>query len=208
MLSQRKNESYNGYSIMELVVVIAIVGIATAFAIPQIAASRRLTRSVAVTRELMTQMRYARQLAMSNREAYTFSYDNAAKTIRIIDNNAVGTAPLTDGNYPQNAGSNVIATIPINGMAASELVYGIPSGFPTAALGDGVSQTALTSNRFNVTFQPDGSVINAAGNPTSAGMFIYNNTVPAATASAISILGATGRIKIWRYASSVNQYAD
>jgi len=208
MLSQRKNESYNGYSIMELVVVIAIVGIATAFAIPQIAASRRLTRSVAVTRELMTQMRYARQLAMSNREAHTFSFDNAAKTITIIDNNAVGTAVLTDGNYPQNAGSNVIATIPINGMAAGELAYGIPSGFPTTALGDGVSQTSLTSNRFNLTFQPDGSVINAAGNPTSAGMFIYNSSAPAATASAISILGATGRIKIWRYASGVNKYSD
>lgn len=200
----------SGYSMVELIVVIAIVGIATAFAIPQLAASRRLNRSVAVTRELMTQMRYARQLAMSNRQAYTFSFDNVAKTIRIIDSNTVGSALLLDANYPLNSGSSVVATIPLNtgGLSTNEFRYGIPSGLPTTALGDGVSRTPLTANRFNVTFQPDGSVINSAGNPSSAAMFIYNSAAPNATASAISVLGTTGRIKVWRYSSGVNKYSD
>jgi hypothetical protein len=86
--------------------------------------------------------------------------------------------------------------------------YGIPSGLPTAPLGDGIPMTALLSNRLNITFQPDGSVIDATGNPIGRAMFIYNNKAPIGTASAISIMGASGRVKIWRYDSGADLYSD
>ena len=88
-----------------------------------------------------------------------------------------------------------------------EISYGIPAGVPSAPLGDGITMTALVNNQLNITFQPDGSVIDAAGNPVGRAMFIYNNQAPKATASAISIMGASGRIKIWRYDSGANLYA-
>lgn len=86
--------------------------------------------------------------------------------------------------------------------------YGIPAGLPIAPLGDGILMTTLVSSQLNITFQPDGSVIDAAGNPVGRAMFIYNNKASNATASAISIMGASGRIKIWRYDSGANLYAD
>ena len=46
---------------------------------------RRLLRSTAVAREIMTQMRYARQLAMSERQSVTFRYDDTTKQITIIN---------------------------------------------------------------------------------------------------------------------------
>jgi hypothetical protein len=39
-------------------------------------------------------------------------------------------------------------------------------------------------------------------------MFIYNSNAPQATASAISVMGASGRVKIWRYDQSANLYAE
>jgi hypothetical protein len=60
----------------------------------------------------------------------------------------------------------------------------------------------------NITFQPDGSVIDANGNPVNRALFIYNTQAPTDTAAAISVLGAAGRVKLWRYKSNVNKYVE
>jgi len=209
-----------GFSLIELLIVVGLICIFSAIALPQMIAQRRLSRSIGVTREIMSQMRYARQLAMSERKAFTFCYDNVNKQITIIDHNNLRTDPnsgkavLTLANYPNTAGSTIVATYPLSqgGLDSSEVTYGIPTGLPTVALGDQVTLTALTNNRLNITFQRDGSVINSSGtvsdrNPQDTALFIYNSRVPAATASAISVLGASGRVKIWRY-NNVNRYAE
>jgi Tfp pilus assembly protein FimT len=195
---------------IELVMVAALIGISTAIAIPQLAGQRRLLRSAAVPREILTQLRYARQQAMSQRQSFTFQYNNTTKQIVVIDNNASGTAVLNDGNYPNNSGSVVVVTssLATEGLTSSEISYGIPTGYPTSALGDGVSRTNLTSAKVNVTFQPDGSVIDASGNPLDRGLFFYNSRIPAQTSAAISVLGSAGRIKLWRYDPGTNTYIE
>jgi Tfp pilus assembly protein FimT len=205
-----KFRSETGVSVVEILIVFGVIAVLSAIAIPQIIAARRLMRSVAFAREIGAQLRNTRQLAMSNRKAYTFVYDDATEEIRIINNNAKGTVPLVDPSYPNNAGSSVLVTIPlaVGGMAASEMSYGIPSGLPTGALGDGVTKTNLASNLLTVTFQPDGTVIDSTGTAADKAIFIYNNVAPRGTASAISVLGASGRVKVWRYDQNANQYLE
>jgi prepilin-type N-terminal cleavage/methylation domain-containing protein len=204
------NRREAGFSLIEIFVVATIIGVLTAIAIPQLAGQRRLIRSAAVPREVMTQLRYARQQAMSQRQSFTFQYNNTTKQIIIIDNNASGATVLNDSSYPNNSGSSVVltSTLTLMGLASSEVSYGIPSGLPTGALADGVSRTSLTSSKINVTFQPDGSVVDANGNPIDRGLFFYNSKVPNLTAAAISVLGASGRIKLWKYNSSTNTYVE
>ena len=199
-----------GFSLVELTVVFAIIGIITAIAIPQLISQRRLLRSAGVGREIVTQLRFARQQAMTQRQAFTFEYDNVNKQIRVIDHNASGTSVLTDGAFPMSAGSTVVVTSPltIGGLSGSEVSYGIPSGYPNGALGDGVSKTDLTNGRIWITFQPDGSVVDVGGNPVDRAIFIYNNKVPKETATAISVIGSAGRIKVWKYVPSTNVYAE
>jgi Tfp pilus assembly protein FimT len=196
---------------VETLIVMALIAVLSALAVPQLISERRLTRSVGVTREILSQMRLARQLAMSERQAFTFQYNNATKQISIIDHNSnLGADLFADPSYPNTAGSATISTTPLaaGGLDSSEITYGIPAGLPAVALGDGISMTSLTNNRLNITFQPDGSVIDLTGNPVGVGMFIYNNRAARGTASAISVMGASGRIKIWRYNSSANLYAE
>ncbi|MGH9969273.1 MAG: pilus assembly FimT family protein [Pyrinomonadaceae bacterium] len=220
MIGQRdrhSTKSNRGFSLMEFLIVVAIGSILTAIAIPQMVAQRRLSRSTAVTREIMTQLRYARQLAMSQsgatatgalrRVAYTFQFDDATKRIRIIGPIPAGTISLADPNYPNLAGSAAVVTVPLTqgGLSQGEISTGIPAnlpGSPTAV--EGINGADLAGGRVNITFQPDGSVIDATNNPVDRAIFIYNNKASQSTASAISVRGASGRVKIWRYTVNAN----
>lgn len=216
----RKEKKYctrrgrNGFSIVEMLTVVAIMLVIGGFALPQLAASRRLIRSSAVPRELMTQLRYARQLAMSQRQAITFQYDDANKQITLYDHgaNSAGTTILSAANYPQTSGSTVAGTFPLTsfGIPAGEISYGRPTvaGFPTSALPDNTNLVSLTNSKVNITFQPDGRVINSAGVATDFALFFYNPLMQKETAVAISVLGSAGRIKPWRYSTYANAFKE
>ena len=203
--------SDSGRSLLETLAVVAVATILTAVAVPQMISARRLMRSNALPREIVTQLRFARQQAMSQRQAFTFQYDDATKNINIIDEQTSGATILSTTGYPNIAGSVTVLSIPISGgggLPTAEVSFGVPAGITGTTLGDNTTPTVLTANKINITFQPDGTVVDANGNPTNRTLFFYNNVVPNQTACAISVLGAAGRIKIWRYNPSANQYAE
>ena len=217
---RRRVELARGVTLVELLIVVAIMGILTAIALPQMISQRRLTRSSGVTREIMTQIRYARQLAMSQRQAVTFQYDDLTKTINIIDHNNIDTVAnpnsgidvLTAAGYPNTVGSAVVSTDPLTqgGLTSGEISWGIPPGLPgapTTADQVTVPNIATSSNKLNITFQRDGSVVDSTGNPVDQAIFIYNNLAPKLTAAAISVRGSTGKVKIWRY-NNVDAYVE
>jgi Tfp pilus assembly protein FimT len=219
--SQRaKRRKEAGRSIVETMMVLTIAGIITSVAVPQMIGARRLMRASSIAREIATQMRFARQQAMTQRQAFTFQYDNTTKTVKIFDHNnnnnanvacnMTGQAVLTASGYPNTVCTTVVATIPIaTGANASELTYGIPIAITNTTLDDGNTLTALSgSGLVNVTFQPEGTVIDSANNYATASLFFYNSQLPTQTASAISILGAAGRIKVWRYNTSASKFAE
>jgi Tfp pilus assembly protein FimT len=212
----------DGRSIIETLIVVAIIALLTAAAVPQMISARRLIRSASLPKEIATQLRFARQQAMSQREAVTFQYDNSTKTVTIFDHNNVnnanlaclmpGTQVLTTTGYPNTSCTTTILTLPLTqgGLPATEIKYGIPSSITATTLDDGNTMTALSGTPavVNITFQSDGTVMTAAGAYARPTLFFYNNKVPTQTASAISILGAVGRIKVWRYSTSASKYAE
>jgi Tfp pilus assembly protein FimT len=215
--------SQAGRSMIETLIVVAIIALLTAIAVPQMISSRRLVRSASLPREVATQLRFARQLAMSQREAVTFRYVNSTKTITIYDHNNVNNATpscimkgqdvFAVSGYPNTSCSTTVQTVSLtagSSLPASEIKYGIPAAITATTLDDGNTLTALAGSPtgVNITFQSDGTVINAAGAYTQPALFFYNNQAPTETASAISILGATGRIKVWRYSTSASKFAE
>ena len=218
----RRWRSCDGRSLIETLAVVTIAVTLTAMAVPQLISGRRLIRSATLVREVASQLRLTRQQAMMQRQAFTFQYDNTAKTVKIFDHNnnnnanagcnITGVAVLSASGYPNTPCATVMMTIPLatgTTLPASELSYGIPSSITSTPLDDGTTLTALSgSGVVNITFQADGTVVDSSGNYTNPTLYFYNNMAAKETASAVSILGAAGRIKVWRYSSSASKYTE
>ncbi len=199
-----------GVSLIELLIVLAIMATVVSIGVVQVDSMRRLNTSAAIPLQVKIQLRLARQQAMSQRRAVTLQYDDLTKQVSIIRQPAAGKAVLSLPNFPNPSGSVQVSstTLTGNGVDLSDLVYGPPSSLPSS-LSDGTTLTSLPgSKKINITFQPDGSVIDANGNPVNFALFFYNSKASELTASAVSVLGSAGRIKTWKYNGNANKYVE
>jgi type II secretory pathway pseudopilin PulG len=218
--SSQRFRSESGRSVIETLIVVAIAALLSTIAVPQLLSARRLMRFNAMPREIAAQLRFARQQAMSQRQAVTFQYDDSTKTVKILDHNNTNNANtacnmsgqlvLSMSGYPNTTCTTTSLTVPmaIGGLSSSEITYGIPSGISATTLDDGNTMTALSNSVINITFQSNGTVIDSSGNFLRPTMFFYDTQVPTTTATAISVLGAAGRIKVWRYSSGVSKFTE
>lgn len=195
---KRRRGGQNGFSMPELLVVILVISILVVLALPQLSASRRAFRFAGMQRQIVATLNEARQEAMSQRAPVSFRYDDAAKRT-IIYGGRFGAAGDAKNKITELSGS---------GLNAPEIVYGRPGGVTQGALADTTNLTALSSRKLDVTFQSDGSVVDVAGNPANNALYFYNTTAAESTAFAVSVLGAGGRVKLWRYSKNVRTYIE
>ena len=193
-----KLRKQKGFSLPELIVVLLVASIIGALALPQMIASRRLFRFSGFQRQIAASLREARQEAMSQRKPIIFRYDNSSQRLITYGGSfgAVGD------------GKNVIVTMADSGLESGDIIYGRPAGVTAAALSDTTNLTALSGNAVEITFQSDGSVLDAGNNPRNQALFFYHNKYRLETAFAVSILGAGGRVKVWRYSQGANAYVE
>lgn len=219
-LYARRRSPQGGFTLLEALISIGIIAIVSAITIPQVVGARRAIRAAGVGQDLAAGLRDARQMAITRRRAITFQYDDTLKKVTIIDHGTnaqglgvSGASILTTSGYPNTVGSSVASTISLtaSGLPASEIAFGAPPGAPAVAstLGDKTMLATLPSNKkLNITFQPDGTILGVGGAASDVAFSIYNSVQPQGTAAAVSILGATGRIKTWRYSESAKKFAE
>jgi prepilin-type N-terminal cleavage/methylation domain-containing protein len=195
-MSSKKDQK--GFSLPELLIVLFVIAIIVVLALPQIMSSRRMFRFAGVQRQVVTVLREARQEAIAQRAAVTFRYDDTGKKL-IIFGGKFGAAGTVQNQIHELYG---------NGLPQDDIIYGRPAGASTAALGDTTNLASLSAGKVDITFQTDGSVVDASNNPQNKAIFFYDNQSPAESAFAVSVLGAGGRAKLWRYSSGVNMYVE
>jgi prepilin-type N-terminal cleavage/methylation domain-containing protein len=195
---QGARRSNAGFSVIELVIVLLLVAIILVFAIPQVISSRRQFSFASIQRQSVSSLRDARQTAINQRQPITFRYEDTSKQMIIY---GAGLGALGDAK-------NLVVRMSGNGLRAGNIKYGIPTGVTPGALGDGTSMTALTVGVVEITFQGDGSVLDGSENPIDGALFFYHELYGKDAAFAVSVLGATGRVKLWRYSNASSAYVE
>ncbi len=196
-MPRRTIRSGRGYTLIELVFAATIIMIISAMAIVQLKAALQIANSDAAMRELVNQLRQAREYSIANRRYIQVAFPVSASglpQIRLTQMNTLTTS--------ENAGSNVVlSTVTLE----SPLVYTLVAG---------MSATTDTPDKFgnasaiefaNVAngpptgmfFQSDGELVNATYQPINGTVFLGVAGNPS-SARAVTVLGTTGRVRGWK----------
>lgn len=198
LIINKNKKGQKGFSLPEVVIVLLVISILVVLALPQVISSRRLFRFSGMQRIVVSTLTETRQAAMSQRVPITFHYDDTTKKINIFG-----------GSFGASGDSrNKIVELTGTGLEPDEISYGRPAGALASALADSSNITPLVANGASITFQADGSVIDAANAPQNKAMFFYDVNYPGDMAFAVSVLGAGGRVKIWRYNKNIQLYVE
>ncbi len=190
-ISRRFRTGDCGFTIIELVIVVSVIVIISAMAILQLIPVLKNTRSDTALREVVDQMRQAREYAIANRRYVQVSFATVGglAQITITQKNS-----LTLGAGPDQ----VLSVVPIQSPMQFTLfaakgdtpdLYGNAAAIEFAGLNGGPPA--------GMYFQSDGELVAAATYLPINGTVFLGAAADPSTARAMTVLGTTGRVRGW-----------
>jgi type II secretory pathway pseudopilin PulG len=177
-----------GYSVIELMLVVGIMGVVTGIAVVQIGSSKQGLSGDGAMRVILSQSNQARELAITQRRnmRLVFTAPNLVEIKR------------EEVPWPTAAGPPTLTTIS-SVLFEGGLQFQKIAGDTPDALGTSDNATAIAfSIATEVKFAPDGTLIDQDGNTLNGTVFV---AVPnqKLTARAVTFFGSTGRIRAYRW---------
>jgi len=202
-MQNRGKRAQRGFTMVELVTVVAIIMVLGAFAVISTVSSRQNSKANAASEAVVSQLRAARELSISLRRnvLVTFTMPNQILlTVETLPGEAAATpiAPVyLNDNAPGGAQFYVFSTLPDTPMAfgnSSAVTFQASSGGTS-----GLSVMYSSCGSMVGTTATSGFSSVGNSNPINASIFIG---IPgqANTARAITVLGSTGRVRSYYWA--------
>lgn len=193
---RKTNRRERGFSLLETVVVISIIMVLAGMAIVQSFGSTESYQVNSASDVVVSQLRIARQLAISNRRVVEVWIDSA---------------PESDGRYhvkyqqqPAPGTSEVAGTlvsVPIPAIAQFVLESGVPD--TPMAFGNSapvyIGNPPVSGGPPIMQFNPTGTFTDNTGNSLLYGTVFIGVPNKVATARAVTIMGGTGRVRAYTY---------
>ncbi|MEQ1728124.1 MAG: GspH/FimT family pseudopilin [Vicinamibacterales bacterium] len=170
-----------GMSLVELVIVLGIMGVIAAMAGLSIIQAKPAIQGDGAMRSVLSQMRTARELAISERRCMRVAFIPTS-AIRIVREEVPGPSTTT------------LSTVGLESGAVFSQATGVPDTPDAFGAASAVDFGAVTT----IKFTPDGTLVDQDGNVVNGTVFV---TLPgsASSARAITVLGSTGRIRGYRW---------
>jgi len=195
-----KCDPQQGFSLIESLIVIAIIGIASAMSMIAVNNILPGIRADSARQFVMNQLRQTRQASIDQRRDFWVTFQGTSEMVTV-------RVELTPTPPP-------ITTTPVSDyFLPNSMVFMLFPGNPDTPDGwggtpPGTSGAPLIPVDFNcggaptckIIFRSDGSVLDSSGAAINGTLFLGVLGQPS-TARAVTILGATGRIKAYRFVS-------
>lgn len=208
-VSLRSHSGQPGFSMIELLIVVAIIAVMSVISIPYVVSYTSLYKSEEQSKRIMDLMRESGQLALNQRRTYRMEIDITESRVHIIDENGDANDTLVKSVPIEATGVLRMDAAP-NGISRPN-----PPNYGNASFGvdgvghfEGATQT-IGNTVWAIRFRSDGSVVNAGNTPISATLFVYPPTsassdVPsdARQVRAITLYGGSGAVRYWKYNGS------
>jgi type II secretory pathway pseudopilin PulG len=207
-MSKRKNKAEQGFSLLEMIVVVMLAFTVMAFAVMNTMSTSQNSRANSAMDAVISQLRQARELAIAKRRnvQVTFTAPNQIQlTILTLPGETVPppmpAVYLNDG-VPGGLSFYVFPSIPDTPMG-----FGNGTAINLQQPGGGGAWTVMftTSGAFAGTAQSAGSLYQAtSNNPVNASLFLG---IPGKTntARAVTVFGATGRVRSYYWTGTTWQ---
>lgn len=199
MLATRKTR---GFSLIEMMVVVAILLIATAFSVISIGPALKASRVTTAYNTVLGAMRQARDNSIGQRQVFIVTFNPGANPDNVTITQALTGTVL----YTEALPSDVFFTV-VPGFPVSQVAFPMtPDGFGVGATAVDFDQNIVGGIQNAIYFQPDGSAQDVNGNINNGVVYI-TRTGDLNDARAITLWGATGRMRGWHmYTQGANYY--
>ena len=176
-----------GYSLIEVMLVLGIMGVVTGIAVVQIGSSKQALSGDGAMRVVLSQANMARELAITQHRNMQLAFING------------NTVEIRREEVPADpAGPKTISSVPFEG--GLQFLKLAPD--PLGTLGNLGTVTNATAVAFSAAteykFAPDGTLVDQDGRTLNGTVFVaYPNQM--LSARAITFFGSTGRIRAYRW---------
>lgn len=188
MARPRPRLDAKGFSLIEVLLVVAILGTVGAMAALVSPAYVNHVRSESGLAQVVDVVKAARDTAISTR--------------RNVEIQFLGTNGIRIVRQDLPAGQTILRTVEFEGLMRLQVMAGVPD--TPDAFGNG-SATAFGPTPTRM-FTSEGTLVDSNGDPLNGSIFLAN-PADRTTARAITIFGATGAIRTWRWAGAAWQEA-
>lgn len=183
-----RSHSQRGVSLVELLVVCAIIAIASAIVVLTIQSSLESGRANDAQQLVLNQLRQARQQALGDRMIYIVTFQ-APGTILVQQKSQAGTVQISQTQLPHDIQFLCVNGIPITATT-------VPDGFGAGVVPIDFKQ-ANGGGGTAVYFYPDGSARDDQGR-INDGIVYTARPNDLGSSRAVTLFGTTGRIKGWK----------
>jgi prepilin-type N-terminal cleavage/methylation domain-containing protein len=188
-------DSPRGYSLVEVMLVLAIAGVLSGMAAIQMGSSKDAGRADGAMRVVLSQLNQARELAITQRRYMRVTFDVTNTQLSVIrEDTSTTTTTLSTVPFEGGVKYQLISAAGIGITTDTPDSFGMSA--PVSFIAAGVTSLSATGTSTVAKFTPDGTLVDWNGQTANMSIFVAMPNNPR-TARAVTVLGATGRIRAY-----------